>query len=48
MTTYKFLIIEDDDSDFSRLKQLLDDYASDNHIDFKILGAILVKNLITI
>lgn len=36
MTTYKFLIIEDDDSDFSRLKQLLDDYASDNHIDFKI------------
>lgn len=28
MTTYKFLIIEDDDSDFSRLKQLLDDYAS--------------------
>ena len=23
MTTYKFLIIEDDDSDFSRLKQLL-------------------------
>lgn len=37
MTTYKFLIVEDDDSDFSRLKQLLDDYASDNHIDFKIL-----------